>query len=553
MLTPTFTCTQDGRYVIVSVVLSAICKVMEAVFDICGNQFTLYCKPYYLRLRFNQMLCEGSGERATYNVETETLTVYLPKAVREENFDSLDNPAFLIATEKQRERMRRLVECVGPEGNEGDTDDDETEFVQELRQCASAPSSADLVLEKGEDESTEKASYGFANAFSGLFSKLDADLVSEVVDVKAPDSTPAASRRIMRVAKENEDFNLDAVLCSLDDADGEINRLLHDYCPAHICDFRQALAKENVVYAQAVSERNRNEAFEEEGEKQMGGDAVGEIWRGNVCDFHRPVVEISADGSSSALPTTAPIILLSSSATAAPLTFASMSSLAIPRNRPVLEFTRAETDTLMRLKAPALLFPPSRLHVAALTTDLLLSEAYDDLFTEGQGCCESVWTLCKLSPSLSYLDPPDTVYDACFYFARRLMVYPLHRHMGVFARIMSFVGTRMILGARYVVRALLRMRSILSHSECKHLLCTIFIDPLLAYWTNCVEGDSTLLQMALEIHHHAKREAPEVVKSSMPHSPEGVEGLLARKSRTVTLKPFTFNNLEFPLIDSEEA
>ncbi|PWU96029.1 hypothetical protein C4B63_20g222 [Trypanosoma cruzi] len=84
MLAPIFVCEQNESFVIVSITLSALCKVTTAVFSILDHQFTFHCAPYYLRLKFDQRIAEGRGERATYTVDTNVLTVYIPKEHRDE-------------------------------------------------------------------------------------------------------------------------------------------------------------------------------------------------------------------------------------------------------------------------------------------------------------------------------------------------------------------------------------------------------------------------------------------------------------------------------------
>lgn len=483
MLTPVFSCRQDDDFVQVQIVLSAICKAMEAVFDINGRQFTFYCSPYYLRLRFNQGLQEGRGEHATYDLDTHTLTVWLPKAVPGEAFDQLDNPFFLISTEKER---RHLVAVEGSPVDE--EEEQEEEFVQ--------------TLHRQEDSAGSGVSYGFGNHFSGLFMKVDPDVVAEMVAVPLPDITTPEERRSLRIAKENADFDEESVLLSFEDEDGEVASLLR-YVPLHMRNFQEALQSDNIVYA--TLQPTTSDAHEVEEETLMGGGRV-ELWRGNIAEFKRPLIE-EIDPAAATQTRSTPMVS-SHGGAAEPRT-----KLAIPRRKPLLTFTTEENDTLIRVKAPRLLFQPSATSVMGLTADILFAEAYDDLATEGAGCSESLWNVVSLSSALSYLDPADNLYDACVFFARRLLVYPLFRHFAVAHRVFAVVGTRLLLGRNYVVRALLRVRSVLSHAEHKHVLATIFLDPLIAYWMNLRDADAHLTAMALEVHEHIARTQPVLVSA----------------------------------------
>lgn len=582
MLTPVFSCSQDDKFVVVRIILSALCKVMDAAFDLNGTQFTFYASPYYLRLRFLQEIAEGRGERATYDLEANVMTVYLPKAVQKEVFEQLDNPSFLIATEKQRSQLVSVLSSSPSGGQGGDREaasdenqsggdalgEPETEYVQTLQSCDSAAA----VHGGAAEEDTEKPDpcYGLSGAYSGLFSRLDADVVHEILQLPInPDLSTPELRRRLRLEAEQSDFNEDAVLCSFDDEDGEVERLLQ-YVPQHVKDLQSALGRSHAkVYASAPAytavQHEANDAHEEEATTLLGLPGDNEpvtVWGGNVAAFERPpIIEVvsmptaAEDGAEQGRPNLSsglsPFPPIPPSST--PGSARQPPSLAIPTHRPTLCYTREESEVLQRLKLPRYLFPPSALAVDALTTDLLLAEAYDDLVTEGGGCSETLWNITQLSPALSYLDAPDTVYDACVAFARRVLVYPLHRHFAVVSRALAVVGARLLLGKAYTIRALLRLRCILSHAEHKHVLCTLYLDPLIGYWMNLKNAEERLVAVALEIHQHVSRTAPEPVKTRST----GVTSSLLRVShwplqQTAVLNPLTLLFLGLPF-DAEQC
>lgn len=545
MLTPAFSCSQNEHFVIVVIHLSILCKITDAVFDINGQQFTFYCKPFYLRLRFHQMLREGAGERATFDLEKQELTVYLPKLQANQHFESLDNTQYLTATDKQRQRMNLITEIKSEEVDDtGESEDEDTEFIQAQEVCTSS------CVEDG----SASACYGFGNSFSGVFSRLDADLVREILCLHNPDHTTTSERRRLRLEQEQQDFDLGGLLFSLEDEDGEVRRLLQ-YVPQHIRDFQHSIHSGPEPDAIAVPCDSLNDpvstvaggdAFEEDEEKPVATKQVEEVWHGNVLDFQRPEAEVDAVQDK-------PVVELPLNDTP-PLARVASPNLAVPKVKPTIRYTKEELDVIMRVQLPALMSAPSLTHVISLTADLLFSEAYDDLFSEGTGCCESVWNICQLSPSLSYLDSPDSLYEACVYFARRVLIYPLHRHPDLFSRIFALVGTRMLLGRQYVVRALLRIRSILSHSEHRHVLCSIFVDPLLAFWINKTDADQILEQAANELHQHATRTQNQIVKKISPTSTCRMLDIKDKQydsSKTVLLKPLTLYNLDLPIAVEE--
>lgn len=543
MITPTFSCSQDESFVIVVIYLSTICKTLDSVFDISGSQFTFYCSPYYLRIRFDQPLKEGAGERATYNLETQQLTVYIPKGTRGEDFSNLDNIQYLIATEKQRKVMRRLITEV--KGSDEDEDDDESddEFVQDVEEGSVKNERLSL------SGTGQLPTYGFANAFSGVFRRLDADLVREVLELSQPDVVPNEQRRLEQVTREQSDFQLEAVLISLEDEDGEVARLLR-YVPEHVAVFQRALTSDNVLHVRMAPPPTASVAYEQEEERMYGTEGCNEIWCGNVMDFKKPVLIEEVNPAASAFPP-APSDGSPDVPGAASDTIPPSLTLAIPKHTPVIEFSREESEALLRVKLPPLLFSPSKVHVIALTAEMLFAEAYDDLFSEGTGCCESVWNMCKLTSSLTFLNTPETLYEACYFFARRLFIYPLHRHPLILSRVLAIVGIRMMLGRQYVMRALLRMRSVLSHSEHRHALCTLFLDPLLAYWSAAAaDGNEMLLQAAIELHSHASRTSDVLVHRPRKRMKTSIV-LSADTKSTVTLHPLTLHFLDLPLEEEQ--
>ncbi|CCW60283.1 unnamed protein product [Phytomonas sp. EM1] len=566
MLTPVFYCEQDDDFVIVRLILSGICKIANAAFDINGNQFTFHCSPYYLRLRFDQGLQEGKGERATYDLESNTLTVWLPKDVKGEVFAQLDNPGYLIATEKERKQLITVLNSVDAadstenDANDGACEDkgpvdiveaEETEYVQKLQNTASL-----------EQVAVDSIHYGFANHFSGLFSHLDVDLVREMVSLPAPETTLPQERHRLRLETENNNFDEEVLLLDFEDEDGDIARLLR-YVPSHIRDFQTALQAVEVKEDVACTNQRApaTEVYEEECEAVVGC-GLFEVWSGNVADFKPP--ELPAEDEVAVLPiatassspsnhgATPPAVAEEEVVKVGPgSTTQSISpgvQIAIPRCRPVLRLTKDEQDAITRIKPPKLLFPPPFLSVAALTADLLFTEAYDDLVTEGTGCSESLWNLCMLSPALSFLDPPEDLYDACVSFARRALIYPLRRHFALVQRVFAVVGTRLLLGRTYVIRALLRVRDVLAHAEHKHILNMIFVDPLVGYWMNITNADDRFTEIALEIHAHSTLAEPLEVKIPASSNRGGalpLSGLLQDGKKT--LRPLTLLNLGLPL------
>ncbi|CUF20333.1 Hypothetical protein, putative [Bodo saltans] len=552
MLTPSFTVEDSPAHVVVKIRLASLhCRVSEAQFDICEERLTLYCKPYYLRLRFDQPLTEGRDEKATYNVETNILTVYAPKLHEGEVFTNLHDPAYLIATEKQRAMMSRpvpkpLIQVIDVIDNtptasaevvgaDSDDEDDETEYVQTL--SAVADDSVGLLTDASSSHAPS-ITYGFNMEFSNVFGALDDATVYDAIELRQPDRVTNVERRVLRVEDEQKAFHEEAMWYSLADEEGDVELMLHGpFVPHYVRTFENILARDGVKFIAPARRdpvvmrsaacdddeaNHRNEsgalprdAAEEDdavadGAAAVYGSRMAEVpvWNGNIASFD-VLSDVPAGGGAivplSDVDPSSPFageedgddgtnMYAASGSTIVGSPMTPARRIAAPSHPVEATFDQEESDMLARLLPPSSrhrssddatpldLIPPNEGHVLALTLDLLLAFSYDHLTTEGTSSSESVWTVCKLSPSLSWLDTQDSLYDVCVVFARRVLTYPLHRHLLLIRRCFRDVGVMMLLGPSHVVKALLAVKYMLDRSEHKMVLSTIFLNPLLRYW-----------------------------------------------------------------------
>jgi protein SHQ1 len=587
MLTPSFTVEETPAHVVVKIRVASIhCRVSEAQFDICEERLTLYCKPYYLRLRFDQPLTEGKDERATYNVDTNTLTVYAPKLHEGEPFTNLHDPAYLIATEKQRVLMNRppakpLIQVMGStstadkgDSDDDDGEDDETEYVQTLRNAAledDSPLHAD-------GAAAPATSYGFNMEFADVFGGLDETTVYDAIELRQPDRVPHHERRALRIADEQKSFHEEAMWYSLADEEGEVDAILHGaFVPHYVRTFEQILARDGVKFItpsrRYAAETRMNDDDETNARRESGllprdaaeeDDGVAEgaaavygsriaevpVWSGNIASFdvlpsNDP--QIQSDGLDVSSPYGMDEVgddvseYTVNGSAASPLTPARR--IAAPSHPVEATFDMEESDMLARLLPSSVrhrdaskdLVPPHEGHVMALTLDLLLAFSYDHLTSEGTSSSESVWTVCKLSPSLSWLDTQDSLYDVCVVFARRVLIFPLHRHLNLIRRCFRDVGVMMLLGPSYVVKSLLAIKYMMDRSEHKMVLSTIFLNPLLRYWQRKPRAAAMALlhSTALELHDIATRHTPAKPKRRPHQSSTLLSGLLDQRSAAV--------------------
>jgi protein SHQ1 len=189
-----------------------------------------------------------------------------------------------------------------------------------------------------------------------------------------------------------------------------------------------------------------------------------------------------------------------------------LNPLADDSNETTLLFT--EEERLLMTTIPYPLIPRSLLQSDGIRyklwcglLDLLLAYTYDHIMTIGDATVESAWTISILSPSLSWLDSPDTVDEACASFIRRSLCYPYWRSVTFSVRhVMVSTSHLLEAGIPSIVKALLQIRIILERSESYYLGNKLFVDPFLHWIQQQNEKDDVLLQLKEELKLFLKQD-----------------------------------------------
>ncbi|CAN8186274.1 unnamed protein product [Coccothraustes coccothraustes] len=196
MITPAFELTQDPDFLTVKIrVPYARASEFDIYFE--GEDFKFYAKPYFLRLTLPGRIVEDGREKASYNTDEGTFTIQLPKEVPGQYFEGLDMLTSLLAPKKSRS-AKPLVEEMAASAEL--SEENEEEFDWEMEQIPYEESPPPL-----------QHPYGFGNLRSGVFQRLQ-DELSDVIDIKDPDQTPAEERRRRRLAAEAAKFEPDHYL-----------------------------------------------------------------------------------------------------------------------------------------------------------------------------------------------------------------------------------------------------------------------------------------------------------------------------------------------------
>ncbi|XP_049589724.1 protein SHQ1 homolog [Syngnathus scovelli] len=217
MITPAFDLSQDPEYLTLSVRVPYT-RTSEFDLYIDGTDIKFYAKPYFLRLTLPGRVVEDGREKATFDIDKGLFTVQIPKEIAGEHFEGLQMLTSLLAPRGSRS-AKPLLEDISPDCSEsaGHAEaEDEEEFDWQVEQ--------EVYVERSEEELSGLQKYGFGNKRAGVFARLQEEL-SDVIDVKNPDSTTKAERRQARLVAEASAFSPDHYLADLFE-DDEIKRLL---------------------------------------------------------------------------------------------------------------------------------------------------------------------------------------------------------------------------------------------------------------------------------------------------------------------------------------
>lgn len=214
MITPAFELSQDSDFLIL-IIRVPYTRTSEFDIYIQEEDFKFYAKPYFLRLTLPGRIVEDGRERASFDIDKGLFTLHVPKETAGEHFEGLEMLTSLLAPKGSRS-AQPLVEDTG-EGvcgggasgaceEEEDNEEEEEEFDWQIEQ--------EVYNEPPEGTLNEYHKYGFGNLRSGVFTRLQ-DELSEVIDLKDPDSTAPEVRRSDRLDAETNIFCSDHYFVSL--------------------------------------------------------------------------------------------------------------------------------------------------------------------------------------------------------------------------------------------------------------------------------------------------------------------------------------------------
>ena len=209
MVVPVFRIDQDDKFIYIVMIIK-YAKISSAEFDINGDEFKFYLKPYSLNLTFSGQLKEtGEGNKSEYDMEKNQLRCQIEKVTFGEHFENLDMVTSLLSKfpapkkdleEEEKEKIikaasdnnRPLIEVISSTTNE----DQEME-VEEEKQT--------VTIEDMDVKLIKNFNYGFNNLYQDIFKHRQEEL-HEFADFD-PEIVPSEERLSKMHELEKEKFD----------------------------------------------------------------------------------------------------------------------------------------------------------------------------------------------------------------------------------------------------------------------------------------------------------------------------------------------------------
>ncbi|KAK2857751.1 hypothetical protein Q7C36_005670 [Tachysurus vachellii] len=142
----------------------------------------------------------------------------------------------------------------------------------------------------------------------------------------------------------------------------------------------------------------------------------------------------------------------------------------------IVTFTDEEKEQLRKFTNRSyVLDKATRYHVWLGLVDIILAYVYDVRTTEGEHNVESAWTIRKISGTLSWLETYHSLPEVLVSFGRRVLCYPLYRHISLITRAIQDAAHIFQSGKTFVLKCLLTIHKIFRSNEPAYILNDLYI------------------------------------------------------------------------------
>ncbi|KAG9293678.1 hypothetical protein G9A89_019015 [Geosiphon pyriformis] len=439
MITPVFNVEQDNDFITI-IIHAPFIKAQDVEFFIENNEFKFYLRPYFLRLRFPGNIVEDDRSKASYDIAKGDVIVKLPKETPGEQFPDLDLVTKLMARkgEYTHDRLKSpLIEAVGKnEGFDKMQKENLLEYEEAIHYDWELPQEF-----PSQPDLILTTSYGFNGQYNGYFTYVQ-ETCNEINDIPDPEISTFESRRQIRLAAENPKF----------DDEYYMGDFVYDEEVKEIIKHKTVWWKElRQIQNLAKAEYSHKEALRlpDDEEKDSIVTVMKKLEIGDV------------DGSN-------------------------------------LKFTKQEQDIMRNLPNKEYLIDNEKSIYLGLI-DLIFAYSYNKRVTEDENTVESVWTIGKLSPTISCLEKFTTLKETIVALYRRALAYPLYRNYALCEKVLQDVYVVFKLGKRALLKCLLEIKDLFDHHDAYYIYSKIWLDD---YCVWCMKTSDVIIRsLAHELHH----------------------------------------------------
>ena len=116
-------------------------------------------------------------------------------------------------------------------------------------------------------------------------------------------------------------------------------------------------------------------------------------------------------------------------------------------------------------------------------------KAYDHRITDGEHNVESAWTMCAISPTLSFLCEQRSVRGCITACYRRALAYPLCRNWELIDQVAKDTQQIFALGKRAILRCILDVKHVLEKDEVKYVMNQLYLTDYCVWLQTARETD----------------------------------------------------------------
>ncbi|KAL9651193.1 hypothetical protein ABK040_008264 [Willaertia magna] len=442
MITPNFTCSQTDEFVIVCIQVPHV-KMSEMEYSIDNNTeqemielntetkslFRFYVKPYFLRLHFAQELNQdGTLDYSKYDPENEKIYIYLPKRNRGEFFENLDMITWLLGG-RTTNVLNIEPNTTSDSNNTVKKEEHEIKKKAPLIEVIDSTENNDNMMndeEEGNNEmkKREQLDFDWKQTIPGT-NTIDINNNNLLIENDMQEDNEMLSATKLGIEKVYYGFNRQFNGIFSNFSQDYVNEIINlptnpEFTPQ--TDRRRLRIEEEI------------ELFDPE---HFLVDYV------NKERELKPIFEYLPNWYN--------------------------------EQENVIEWNEKEQNMLKDLSRKEFLIGNQEMIYYGLV-DLLCSYCYCNRSFIGETNVESVWTICKMSSQLSYLDEFNNLKETLESFISRVCVFALYRNFDLSLLCIQDLCKLLRKGKAYVLRALLDMKYILAHTHDKYLLNKIYID-----------------------------------------------------------------------------